>query len=633
MLDNLLTTHLEPLRLLLPFWDHDHDHDQPEQVDRSIETLQTYFAHFYCNDNADQAKRQLQLMVREVITFQRHSVWLDVIQDQRKKEAAVVRDATTSASTPTANKPQPPSILDKQPTKTALWTLMTSNTNAITGTISVILFLSILWWPGNIFGEEEDDDETTKRNALALLVLVSMLWAAETIPLFVTSMLVPFLTVVLRVITDEETGRRLDANAASQYVFEAMFSHVIMLLLGGFSIAAALSKHNIAQLLATAISRRCGTGIRTVLLVNMLLATGASMWISNVAAPVLCYSLLSPILKASTAQTSRAVFGTTQHVAAEQDHRLCRALVMGIALASNVGGMASPISSPQNLFAIEYTDHIGWLAWFTVSIPLCLTLNVLLWGWLIFCYQLPRGESTAVQYALRQRDHQNRSTKEPFTKEQYYVIIVSVGTVLLWCASINLSEYTGQMGILGIVPFCMFFGYGILTKEDLNSFLWSVVILAMGGLVLGEAVRTSGLLTVIAERIAVFIECNPQLDSLWATMCIFCTLILVCTTFVSHTVGAIVVIPIVQAVGSQMQPVPHDKELVFASALACSAAMGLPVSGFPNMTAISVEDRLGNRYLTVRDFLQYALPASLLALMVVVTLGYWLVKVAVQIDG
>lgn len=349
------------------------------------------------------------------------------------------------------------------------------------------------------------------------------------------------------------------------------------------------------------------------------------MWISNVAAPVLCFSLIAPILKEATAQSSRAAFGTNQELSAERDHRLCRALVMGIALASNVGGMASPISSPQNLFAIEYTP-IGWIAWFIVSIPLCIVLDLMICAWLIYCFDLPNTDSAAVSYAL-QRD---RSSSEKFTMEQYYVIVVSVGVVLLWCASVNMENLTGQMGVLGILPFALFFGTGTLSKQDLNNFLWSVVILAMGGLVLGEAVKTSGLLDVIAENIADGIEYHSL--SLWGTLCIFSFLILFCTTFVSHTVGAIVVIPIVQAVGDQMQPVSHAKELVFAAALACSAAMGLPVSGFPNMTAVSVEDSLGNRFVHTSDFIKYAVPASIFSWGVLVTLGYWLITIATDMD-
>ena len=34
---------------------------------------------------------------------------------------------------------------------------------------------------------------------------------------------------------------------------------------------------------------------------------------------------------------------------------------------------------------------------------------------------------------------------------------------------------------------------------------------------------------------------------------VFCGLVLCATTFISHTVGAIIILPIVQAVGSQLQ--------------------------------------------------------------------------------
>ena len=611
MNDNLLGTHLESLQLLLPFWNQN-----TPGIDHGLQTLQRYFAHFYCNDDEPEALRQLRLMVREVVTYQRHTIWLDVIKDQRLQENAVVAKrsvGTTATEKDMMKHPQihRPMIIQK----------LVADVSLQVGIVATILFVLILTLPG-IF-----DDDPPKRNCLAMFAYVSILWAAETLPLFVTSMLVPFLSVILRVVVVD--GVRLEAPDASKYMFDSMFSHVIVLLLGGFSIAAALSKHNIAQVLANSISRNCGPEIRKVLLVNMFIALIASMWISNVAAPVLCYSLIEPILKAATAGTRRAVFGKDQLVQAEHDHRLCRALVMGIALASNVGGMASPISSPQNLFALEYAP-IGWIAWFIVSVPLCTCLIFVIWGWLIFCFKLPKANSVAAMHTLQKS---NNSNQQAFTPTQQYVICVSVGTVLLWCAAVNLAPLTGQMGVLGIVPFVLFFGTGTLRKEDLNNFLWTVVILAMGGLVLGEAVKSSGLLDVMAEAIATFIERNDL--SLWGTLCIFTSLVLVCTTFVSHTVGAIVVIPIVAAVGDQMSgdgDHNHSKELVFASALACSAAMGLPVSGFPNMTAVGVEDHLGNRFIVTKDFLLYAVPASILSLFLIVTVGYQLIILAVEFE-
>lgn len=238
------------------------------------------------------------------------------------------------------------------------------------------------------------------------------------------------------------------------------------------------------------------------------------------------------------------------------------------------------------------------------------------------------------------------------------------------------------MGVLGILPFVLFFGTGVLSKQDLNNFLWTVVILAMGGLVLGEAVKTSGLLDVIAEEIADAIEYHSL--SLWCTLCIFTFLILVCTTFVSHTVGAIVVIPIVQAVGYVVYPSCPRSFIVFSNTLlrpllqiqrchathkSCQGAClcGCPrlfgghglarvryviaenlvdviwsithlcfgiysCTGFPNMTAVSVEDSLGNRFVNTSDFLRYAVLASVFSWGIIVTMGYWLITIAVEME-
>lgn len=58
-------------------------------------------------------------------------------------------------------------------------------------------------------------------------------------------------------------------------------------------------------------------------------------------------------------------------------------------------------------------------------------------------------------------------------------------------------------------------------------------------------------------------------QSLWSVLAIFCGLVLVGTTFISHTVGAMVILPIVQSVGDQM-PGNHSKLLVMGAALMCS---------------------------------------------------------------
>ena len=132
----------------------------------------------------------------------------------------------------------------------------------------------------------------------------------QAIPLFVTSIMVPFLLALLRTIRSSDgKDERLSTSAASKlvyfspvldpgcswdlrYIFSVMFSPTIMLLIGGFTIASALSKTSIDRVLITRVLSFAGTKPSTVLLSVMGVSCFASMWISNVAAPTLCFTLI-----------------------------------------------------------------------------------------------------------------------------------------------------------------------------------------------------------------------------------------------------------------------------------------------------------------------------------------------------
>ncbi|KAG9626566.1 SPX domain-containing protein, partial [Aureobasidium melanogenum] len=438
-------------------------------------------------------------------------------------------------------------------------------------------------------------ESPVEQNCLALVVLVSLLWATEAIPLFVTSLLVPFLVVVLRVVRSEaEPHHRLGSKAAATFIFSAMWSPVIMLLLGGFTIAAALSKHNIAKMMATFVLSKAGTKPRNVLITSMFVAMFASMWISNVAAPVLCFSIIQPILR---------------NLPSDSD--MSKALLLGIALSSNMGGAASPIASPQNLIALQnMTPAPGWGVWFFIALPVCIISILMIWVLLLVTFR-PGRNTTIVPI---------RPMKDKFTPTQWFISFVTVVTIILWCFSHQLEFIFGDMGVVAILPMVVFFGLGILNKEDFNNFLWTIIILAAGGLALGKAVNSSGLLRTIAVSITTRVEGL----GLYSVLVVFAALIGVVATFISHTVAALIVLPLVQQVGEGMSD-PHPNLLVMGSVLMASAAMGLPTSGFPNMTAIMMEEpNIGRRYLQVKHFITRGVPASILAYAVIISVGYGL---------
>jgi di/tricarboxylate transporter len=50
--------------------------------------------------------------------------------------------------------------------------------------------------------------------------------------------------------------------------------------------------------------------------------------------------------------------------------------------------------------------------------------------------------------------------------------------------------------------------------------------------------------------------------------------------------------------------------------------MGLPVSGFPNMNAVSLEDPTGHNYVDTKDFLKVGVLGSIMAYGIIISLGY-----------
>ncbi|KAI8874902.1 SPX-domain-containing protein [Backusella circina FSU 941] len=544
----------------------------PQTMDvlkNQIARVERIYADSFCGGSTALAVRQMKSHLRDQITFERNTIWKDMVGQERKTHDTklIVPKVEKRFKVPFINYSISSGVLRQ----------------IICFSLSVIVFIILLCV--NCFDNQQEN------YCFALLIFSALMWATEAVPLYATSCLIPFLIVPLGILRNAD-GTVMAAKAASKAVFQSMYSGTIMMLLGGFALAAALSKYGIAKAFASHVLSRAGTRPQWVLLSIMFVSGFLSMFISNVATPVLCFSLIDPILRTLPDKS-----------------RVGPCLILGIALSSCIGGMTSPISSPQDIVTLQYMNpNPGWGKWFAVALPVAILSMFVCWGLLLLVYK-----------PTRDTPHLNKikPTKEKVTKSQVYIMVIMLVTIALWCAESSLEQYLGDTGIIAAIPLFMFFGTGILGKDDLNNFLWSVVVLAQGGMALGNAVTSSGLLEDIALRLKDGIQDLPVI----AILAVFCFLILVFATFVSHTVAALIILPIVQQVGQQL-PVPHPNLLVMGAGLACSAGMGLPVSGYPNMSAIMLEDPSGKPYLTTKDFIITGIPTSIICTCLIFTLGY-----------
>ncbi|KAJ7082710.1 SPX domain-containing protein [Mycena belliarum] len=530
------------------------------------------------------AKQQLRLHQREHIAWERDTVWRQMIGRARHGSGdaagATLQDEEQEE--------------DGKPGVVLRWGRLRFRVTKkkLAMLFAVAVFVALL--------NNQTVEGREANRCFAVLMFCTVLWATEAIPLFVTSLMVPLLLVCFSVILDDE-GAPLRPPQATKYIFSVMFSPTIMLLIGGFTISSALSKTNIDRVLITRVLSLAGTRPSTVLLAFMGVSCFASMWISNVAAPTLCFTLIRPILRTLPPKSS---FGPC--------------LILAIALAANIGGQSSPISSPQNLIALQAMDPpVSWGQWFIVALPVSFISIMLIWGLLLVSYHPARAPDGGRDIEIKLI----RPTREHFTTKQWWVTLVCLVTIALWCFARQIEDIVGDMGIIAIVPIVAFFATGVLKKDDFEQFAWTIVFLAMGGIALGKGVTSSGLLEVLDGLIRDLLVGFE----LYEVVLILSPVVLVISTFISHTIASVLLVPIAKEVGSNL-PGAHQNLLIFITGLICSAGMGMPVSGFPNQTAATQEDDLGVLYLSNIDFLKNGVPASIIATLVVSSVGFLLMK-------
>ncbi|KAI6155835.1 SPX domain-containing protein [Pisolithus tinctorius] len=552
-----------------------------DKLNGAINQLIGLYAKCVTSGDSSVALQELKLHLRENIAWERNTVWRQMIGQERR--GALGSSAAIAGATVVGYEEK------------GLVNIRTPLGNIKLTTKLLYLFLAIAIFAILLNIKVVDNPEANK--CFAILVFSTVLWASEAIPLFVTSTFVPFLLVIFRVIKADD-GTVMTAPEATKWTFSVMFSPTIMLLVGGFTISSALSKTNIDRILITRLLSLAGSDPNTVLLAFMGVSCFASMWISNVAAPTLCFTLIRPILRTLPVHSSFAP-----------------CLIMAIALAANIGGQSSPISSPQNLIALQAMDpKLDWASWFTVSLPVSIVSILVIWLLLIVSYRpsrSPDGEGDIEIKAIR-------PNKEAFTLKQYWVIFVCLATIVLWCVEHEIESLVGDMGIIAIIPVVAFFATGVLKKDDFEQFAWTIVFLAMGGIALGKGVTSSGLLSTADQGVYQALE-GKQLYSI---VLIISAVVLVISTFISHTIASVLLVPIAKEVGKNIPGGDRSNLLIFITALVCSTGMGMPVSGFPNQTAATQEDDLGRLYLSNVDFLKNGVPASIIATLVVATVGF-----------
>lgn len=430
---------------------------------------------------------------------------------------------------------------------------------------------------------------------ISLAALMVVWWVTEAIPTAATALL-PLAVLPL-------IGAASLRDAAAPYA-----DPIIFLFIGGFILAACVERWRLHERIALSIASRAGG--RPIALVAGFMAAAAliSMWISNTATTL----MLAPI-----------ALGAARALAPDgkPDLAIGGALLLGVAHAATIAGIATPVGSPTNLIAIAYLDRAGapiaFGEWMVRAIPVMLVMLPIAWA--LLCLPL-LGKSAGRARAAHSVVSAALERLGPLSQPELRIGVVFALVALAWVFRLQLAQLPllaslndTAIAVIGALALFLI-PSGRAPQEKLidwptaERIPWGITVLFGGGLSLAAAMESTGVAQWIGDVIA-------GLDGFSAVG--VAAVLVVATILISELASNVAtltsMLPVVAATAAATGA-PLEA-LAFPVAIAASFAFMLPVATAPNAIAYSSGLVSLKRMLAVGFGLNVAAVALILALL------------------
>jgi sodium-dependent dicarboxylate transporter 2/3/5 len=431
----------------------------------------------------------------------------------------------------------------------------------------------------------------------ASTALMVVWWITEAIPIPATALLPLILFPLFGVLSP--------AEAAAPYA-----DKIIFLFMGGFIIAMSLQRWGLHERIALHIINKAGTSPRRLILGFMIATAFLSMWISNSATAMMMVPIAIAIIITILPSKDTLLEEMSQE---QRDFSEC--LVISIAHAATIGGIATIIGTPPNGIFIAQLETIfpgaptiDFFTWMKFGLPLTAIFLPISWLWLThWPYRhMIREISQGKEIILSRLQEMG-----PMSRGERWTLIVFGLTALAWI--FRTEKVIGDIVIPGIntlFPYVddstiaiagavLLFLLPVDAKEGIytmnwewaKKIPWGILLLFGGGITLSKAFIASGLAAVIMEYFS-----SLHYLSIVVLILIIGIAVSLLTEVTSNTAIASVMMPIMAVTSVSIGVHPYI--LMLTAALAASMAFMLPVATPPNAVAY------GSGYITIHDMIR-----------------------------
>ncbi|MBL7864741.1 MAG: SLC13 family permease [Cyclobacteriaceae bacterium] len=394
---------------------------------------------------------------------------------------------------------------------------------------------------------------------------------------------------------------------------------VIFLFMGGFILALGLERHNLHQRIALSLIRLTGTSGNGIILGFMLSTALISMWISNTATAIMMLPIAASVTTLLATEMGK-----------QDDPRFKKfatGLMLAIAYAASIGGMATIIGTPPNVVMVGYMKRfydldVSFTSWMIVGIPMmtfALVACYLLITRVLFVNKLPSIEGSR---ELIQRKYQELGRLK---KEEKLVLTVFSITCFFWIFRQNLNGLLGKNllddttiamagGVLMfLIPIDFKKQKFLLEWGDMKELPWGILLLFGGGLCLADGMEKSGLVQMVGTYFSSQKDVDPALLIFTLT-----AISMGLTELMSNVALITIFVPVVFGIadGFQINPIWLAMPVTFAA----SCAFMMPISTPPNAVLFA------SGYIRMTDMIKTGFFLNLACLVIITILGITVVQ-------
>ena len=446
------------------------------------------------------------------------------------------------------------------------------------------------------------------RATLAVMTWMAAWWLTEAIPIPATALLPIGIFPLFGIASIGE--------ASAPYARDLVF-----LFMGGFMLALAMQRWGLDRRIAFTALRLVGSRPPAVIGGFMLVTAVLSMWVSNTATTALMLPIaLSVVDLAARGEDTAAPASEARHFGLS--------LMLGIAYAASIGGIATIIGSPPNGILVQYLEdttgvRIGFAEWLRIGGPFTLVFLPVAWGivtWGIYPVSSRRieGGGELAREELR--------LLGPLQRGEKIVMTVFFATAFLWIArpwlvSLELAGVRPLAGLsdagVAILAGLVLFATPVRPKERVFALdwptavklPWGILVLFGGGLSLAAAVEANGVAEFLGSRALLF-EGAPTL----LLVLVVTTSMIFLTELTSNTATTATLIPILAGLAPGLGVEPEL--LIFPATIAASCAFMMPVATPPNAIVF------GSGYITMAEMCRAGLWLNLTGTALITALVY-----------